>query len=352
MNFILFCRRKSASFWGLSVFLLLCLFFAFNQPGVKAYDAHTAQLVEQARKEKTFTLYSSTSVDDETAIIRAFEKKYPFLKVRLYRAQQQKIMSKVMTEFSMNKVLFDALVSAPSRLFIYKKHGMLAGYDSPERKAYADNVKDKEGYWTSIYRNTHVICYNTKMVSAADAPKNYEDLLDPKWKGKMGVDKREHSWFATQLKIMGEEKGLKYFRQLATQNLQLRTGHTLLVQLCIAGEFPVVVNAYGSRVEKEKLRGAPVEWVGVEPVVFHANAVCLSRNKQHANAAKLYIDFVLSQEGQEIYQKRQRIPCREGIYPDPPRLTKGLKLEPFVYDVIAENYAALEAQWTNILKGR
>lgn len=344
--------KNSKMMVGLVAFFLCALLFAFNPAMAQSYDAHTAKLVQGAKKEKQVSLYSPTSVDDETVIIKAFRKKYPFIKVKHYRAQQQKIMSKVMTEYNMKKTLFDAIVSAPSRLFIYKRLGLLTGYNSPERKAYADNVKDKAGYWASIYRNTHVICYNTKLVSKAEAPKNYEDLLDSKWKGKMGIDKREFSWFITQLDIMGKEKGLTYFRRLATQDLQLRTGHTLLVQLCIAGEFPVVVNAYGSRVEKEKARGAPVEWVGVEPIVFHGNGIALANKARHPNAAKLYIDFVLSEEGQKIYQKRQRIPCRDGIYPEPARLVEGLKLRPFNYAAIAEKYSEIEDQWANILKGR
>jgi len=347
--------KKSLSDPKMRVFFFIflgSLLFGFNQASAQSYDAHTAKLVEGAKKEKQISLYSPTSVDDETVIIKAFQKKYPFIKVKHYRAQQQKIMSKVMTEYSMKKLLFDAIVSAPSRLFIYKKLGMLTSYASPERKAYADNVKDKEGYYTSVYRNTHVIAYNTKMVSKAEAPRNYQDLLDPKWKGNMGIDKREFSWFITQLDIMGKEKGLAYFRRLAKQDLQLRTGHTLLVQLCIAGEFPIVVNAYGSRVEKEKARGAPIEWVGVEPIIFHANAISLGKNSRHPNAAKLYIDFVLSEEGQIIYQKRQRMPSRNGVYPQPARLTQGLKLIPFNYALIAEKYAEIEDQWANILKGR
>jgi iron(III) transport system substrate-binding protein len=151
---------------------------------------------------------------------------------------------------------------------------------------------------------------------------------------------------------MGKEKGLNYFRQLAKQDLQLRTGHTLLTQLCIAGEFPIVVNAYGSRVEKEKARGAPAEWVGVEPIIFHANGIALGKKARHPNAAKLYIDFVLSEEGQKIYQKRGRIPCRNGVYPKVARLVEGLKLRPFNYALIAKKYSEIEDQWANILKGK
>ncbi len=329
---------------------LFSLLFGFNQAFAQSYDAHTAKLVEGAKKEKTMTWYSSMSVNDSVYLIDAFQKKYPFIKAKHYRSSSVKLMSKVATEASLGKYLFDVISAAPTRGIIYIDMGVIAPYHTPERKFYADEFKDKEGYWTSYTFNTHVIAYNTKMISPAEAPRNYQDLLDPKWKGKLGVDSSDFSWYAAQLEIMGEEKGRDYFNKLSKQQLNVRRGHTLLTQLCVAGEFPIVVNAYAQSVEKYIAAGAPVQWVPVNPVAIHTAGLMLGKNARHPNAGKLWIDFMLSRQGQEIVRDRKRIPCRSDVLPDPPRLVQGLKFHPLPYAHIAKNYAKLEAEWLKLIK--
>lgn len=326
-------------------------------PGVVMAGEDRAAIIEKAKKEGKLVWYTPMDVDDSSVLFKGFTKKYPFIKTELYRASGVKILSKVMTETRMGKYLFDVISNAPDRTYMWIEKDLIIPYESPERKFYEDNVKDKEGYWTAIYRNTHVITYNTKMVTAADAPRNYQDLLDPKWKGKLAIDIKDHQWYAAQLEIMGEEKGKEFFRKLVRQDLNVRSGHSLLNELCVAGEFPVVVNAYAPNAEKHKRNGAPIEWVPVEPVVFHVVAVHLAKRAPHPNCAKLFIDYALSREGQEIVRDRKRIPCRSDVLPDPPRLTKGfegkgLKFHPYPYKYVADNYSSLEKEYKNMLKGK
>lgn len=338
------------------VALILCLHFGSspaNMAWAQSEGAHTAQLIKGAKKEGTLTWYTSTNVPNSLKLIKGFEAKYPFLKVKLYRSSSVKLLSRVITEANMGKYLFDVVCSSSYKALMYRKMGYIIPYNSPERKFYSDEFKDKEGYWTGLYFNTHLIAYNTKMVTPADAPRKYEDLLDSKWKGKLGIDTAtETGWFATQLEIMGKEKGLDFFRRLGKQKPNLRKGHTLLVQLCIAGEFPIIVNAYGARIEEYKAKGAPVEWVAVNPVIFHANGNMLGKNASHPNTAKLFIDYMLSRDGQGILRDLKSIPCRSDIEPDPPRLTKGLTFYPMPDEYIADNYNQLETQYLKLIKGK
>ena len=149
---------------------------------------------------------------------------------------------------------------------------------------------------------------------------------------------------------MGEEKGRAYFNKLSKQKLNVRRGHTLLTQICVAGEFPIVVNAYAQSVEKYIAEGAPVQCVPVNPVAIHTAGLMLGKNARHPNAGKLWIDFMLSRQGQEIVRDRKRIPCRSDVLPDPPRLVQGLKFHPLPYAHIAKNYAKLEAEWLKLIK--
>ncbi len=347
MKFLNINKRKSICI-GVLVTIALCSLLI---PSKQAW-AQSKKLIEAAKKEGKMTWFSSIAIDDGTKVINAFQKKYPFIKARQYHSVGSKLMYKVMTEAQMGKYFFDAISGSTRTSLIYKDLGIIAPYQISEKEAIPNVFKEPEGYWNSYTFNTHVIAYNTKMISPVEAPRNYQDLLDPKWKGKLGIDNYDHLWFAAQEEIMGKEKAHNYFRRLAKQNLNVRSGHTLLVQLCIAGEFPIVVNAYAQRVEKEKSKGAPVEWVGVNPVVIHTADLMMGKYAPHPNAARLFIDFMLSREGQQVIRGLKRIPTRSGVLPDPPRLLKGLKLHPIPAEYISKNQSKVEKQWQNILKGR
>ncbi len=136
---------------------------------------------------------------------------------------------------------------------------MLAPYRSPEAKSFIPEFKDPSGYWTAIYINYTTIGYNPKMVSEKDAPKQWEDLLDPKWKGKFALDKEQYPWYGTLHKAWGRERGQKYMHAMAKQNIQWRKGHTLIAQLMAAGEFPLGaarpdIEPFSPRMEQSKLK--------------------------------------------------------------------------------------------------
>src|SRR6059058_6615136 len=124
-----------------------------------------------------------------------------------------------------------------------------------------------------------------------------EDLLSPKWKGKMGMDNTKPEWFAWKLKGMGEEKGLAYMRKLGAQEFRLYPGLTVLTGLLAAGEFPLVLNTYLHNVEDIKRKGGPVEWIAQDPVFTKFHTLGIGSKAPHPNAAKLFTDFMLSEYG-------------------------------------------------------
>lgn len=222
--------------------------------------------------------------------------------------------------------------------YLLKEKQMLLKYLPRDYQAFPLGIRDPDGYWTADTIYTHVIAYNTKLLSKEEAPKSYSDLLAPRFKKKLGMDAEDVDWFANQLKIMGREKGLELMRALAQQEISFRSGHRLITTLCVAGEFPVVVNAYGYAVEEYKGNGAPVDWVAVEPVLVHFGALSISANAPHPNGAKLFVEYVLSKEGQTYIRDLGRIPGRMDIETRPPRLTKGLKFFPSDASLLAKNY--------------
>ena len=179
-----------------------------------------------------------------------------------------------------------------------------------------------------------MLCYNTKMIGAKDAPKNYPDLLDPKWKDKMLMDSTDYDWFGTLVTVWGKEKTVQYMKRLATQNPLWRRGHGLTAQLLGAGEVPLAW-AYNFRVERMKSEGAPVDWVETfDPIVATVSGIGLSAKAANPNSAKLLIDFATSKKGQQMVRGMRRIPARSDIEPLAPKMDQTkLKLKAVPKDV-------------------
>ena len=202
---------------------------------------------------------------------------------------------------------------------------LLASYLSPETKMIDSDLVDKEGYWTAYYVNAYVLGYNTKLVKKDDVPKTYEALLDPKWKNRqISVDTEAYGMLQGLIGIWGKEKAVAYFKRLAAQDAVPKRGNTERVQLAVAGEYPLIL-AYNQTIERMTQRKAPIDWVPLEPAVVQVNPAMLAAKAPHPNAARLFLDFILSKEGAEMLRGFQRIPVRKDVEPDPPRLFRGFK---------------------------
>jgi iron(III) transport system substrate-binding protein len=319
--------------------LVACASFA-----LAAEDRET--ILKKAREEKTLVLYSTTDIRDGTALVHEFQKKYPFIEPKLLRLGSTQVVVKVLQEHRGGAHLFDVLSATSFQFYEIFKEDLFQIYDSPERRMFLDDFKDKNGYWTSAYHNASVMAYNTNLLKPAELPKSYDDLLDPKWKGKMLMDSRETEWYASMIQIVGREKALRLMRGLAKQNLSFRPGRTLITQVLASGELPLAVNDYDHLVQSAKKRGAPVESIAAYPVISRVQPIGLGRYAPHPNVGKLFIDFALSEEGQKILRSFGRSSSRKGIEPDELQ-KKGVKL--YVSDIsLAKDYARYDKEFKDI----
>jgi len=190
---------------------------------------------------------------------------------------------------------------------------LLAKYVSPEVKNIQKPFFDPDGYWAAVYMMPNVIGYNTRLVKRNEVPKSDEELLNAKWKGKIGMDHSKPEWFSWKVKRMGDEKGLAYMKKLGAQEFKLYSGLTILTSLLAAGEFPLVLNTYLHNVEDAKRKSAPVDWVTQDPVFTKFQPIGVGSKSAHPNAARLYIDFMLGEEGQKIIASFGRVPTRRGV---------------------------------------
>lgn len=344
--------KKMSRTWFFCLFVGWTLSFFHLPVGAFAADmetARTAALVEGAKKEGKLLWYSTMNILDVATLLRKFREKYPFIATESYKAGSEIMLTKILAEAASNKMKCDLIMNTGQETLVMQKKGLFAKYVSPQSKFFPEGLKDPEGYWNDVYVNLNVMGYNTKLVSPRDVPRSYQDLLDPKWRGmKIALDVKAFDWFANVLKIMGEEKGLAYMKKLADQDLKFYSNRTVLAQMVAAGEVALSPAVYNQRAEEMKAKGAPIDWTGIETVVTEIHPIAVSAFAPHPNSAKLFVDFILSREGQEIVASFYRIPSRLDVDPLNPRLKKGLKLAPFD-PKIAENYDKYAKLYREIL---
>jgi len=283
-----------------------------------------SKLVEEAKKEREVVWYTTTSLETSKKISDLFQAKYPFINVTLYRTGVAPLTSRILLEARTGKYEWD-VVGGGGELFVpLMEAKLIVPYRSPESKMIDEDLVDRQNYWTAYTVTPFLLGFNTNMVKKQEVPKTYEGLLDPKWKGhKIGVDVSAGVLHAL-MPLWGKEKAIFYFRQLAAQAPAPIDGTSIIAQLLSAGEFPL---AFGSAHLFELLsrKGAPVDWLPLEPVVTRVVPTMLAAKPRHPNAAKLLYDFLLAKEGQEIIKSFNRIPVRKDVLPDPPRLLQGYK---------------------------
>lgn len=285
-------------------------------------------VVEAAKKEGALVFYTSMTVGQAQEMLNAFKAKYPFLEPKMYRAVGERLLTKIMTEVQAGRYEFDVVQSAETQAYFLKKKNLLMKYVSPEAKNLPRAFVDPQGTWAAVYIMPNVTAFNTQMVKRSEVPRSYEEFLNPKWKGKIGMDPTKPEWFAWMLKQMGEEKGLAYMRKLAAQDLRFYPGLSLLTNLLASGEFPLLLNDYLHTAEEIKRKGGPVDWVAQDPVYTKFQPIGIGAKAPHPNAAKLFVDFVLSAEGQKIIASFARVPTRLGV----PTNIQGLEKFNFVVD--------------------
>ncbi len=302
-----------------------------------------------ARAEGAIMVYSSMDTQESEPIMAAFTRKYPFIRGEVYRASGEDVAQKLITEYRGRKFLADVFEGTGIHVakMLNEKYGQR--FFTPRAGPFSRQAKDPNEFWVATRYNMLVAAWNTNLVSSADAPRVYEDLLDPKWRGKIGLEADGTAWLATLLEYWGEARVIEFLRQLSAQQPLIRKGHTLLAGLIVAGEVPMAPTAYNHRIELLKSRRAPIDWRPLQPVVAVLHVISLPKNAPHPHAAMLFIDFLLSFEGQQELAKLGRIPAHPLVLANPPYLNQG-----FVYRVIdpntfLKNFAHYDQLWQDLI---
>jgi iron(III) transport system substrate-binding protein len=299
--------------FAFSLLLALPAFGVEPTPGVVGVAAYsgpdrTARLIAGAKKEGELMLYSSLTQDDQLKLVADFKRRYG-VSVKFWRGSQAHILQRVLSETRGGRFEFDVLETNAPQIEALAREKLLQKMNSPYiEQELLPEVMPSHGEWAPDRLNLLVYAYNTHSVKPADVPKSWEDLLDPKWKKRIGVESTNVEWFAALVDWLGEKPGLELFRRMAENGLAVRTGHNHSAVLVAAGEIPLMLGIYSHDAERMKAKSAPVDWFILPPAVVLPSAVAVSRRAPHPSAAALFYDYMLT-DGQRFYTEVYRVPA-------------------------------------------
>jgi iron(III) transport system substrate-binding protein len=271
------------------------------------------KLIEGARKEGELNIYTSAQTDDMGALVQAFEKKYG-IKVSVWRSSSEKVLQRAVQEARGNRHTMDVSETNGPELEAMSREKILEKVASPHHKDLIPQAIRPHGEWVGTRLNVFVQAYNTNAVKKEELPKSWEDLANPKWKGKLGIEQEDADWLAGQFAELGEARAQKVFRDIVNANgISVRKGHTLLTQLVASGEIPLALTVYNYKAEQLKQKGAPIDWFHIGPAIARPNGVGIAKKAPHPHAALLFYDFEIGPEGQKILAGRDFVPTSKKV---------------------------------------
>lgn len=289
------------------------------------------KLIEGAKKEGQLTFYNSHTW--MATVAREFEKKYPYIKVSDWRSGSAKLFKRVTEEQAAGRHFADVIDTTFPIIKMLHDKDILQQFFTPGARQIDDDlvVRGEKGiYYLATWEIYLGLGYNTKRISAQEAPKTYLDLLDPKWKGKMTISRNITStrWVGVLVNTLG----MDYFQKLKQQDLKLQAlSGAAIANLIVSGEVLLSPTIYDSNIKLAQSKNAPVDWRPLEPVQTLLGYSALARHAPHPHAALLLLDYLHSKEGQKVItQGRLNSPRKdvgsleqqfekiyiESIYPD------------------------------------
>ncbi|HLN85226.1 MAG TPA: extracellular solute-binding protein [Candidatus Limnocylindrales bacterium] len=292
-------------------------------------------LIEGAKKEAAFTLYGSHTWYRTMA--KEFEKKYPFIKVTEYRTDGRTLIKRALEEIRAGQYIADVIATTSEQMDLMKREGVFLEHYVPDASHYPEEVrvKGKNGFFYVGHYETYAsLGFNTALISPVEAPKTMQDLLNPKWKGKMSIVSTTTGtrWIGNTVETLGWE----YLEKIAEQDVKVQNmSGAALAGMVVSGEVPLSPTIFDANITQAKQKGAPVEWRPLDPVVTTVAYSGLTLKAPHPHAALLFLDYLHSKEGQQMILKGGLWSPREDI---------GSLMQKFKKSYIDEKYSVEEAE--------
>jgi len=309
------------------------------------------RLYELAKSEGEAIVYANMDVSAMKPLTDGFMKRYPGTKAASVHFSGAAIITRLDVEARAGKPVSDVVLSGQLGVLALIEKKIAMRYRSPEREFFRDGLKDKDGLWTAYMTNVMVSAYNTRQIKKEEAPRTVEDLLKPRWKGKLTMDSQSYDWFGTMLQYLCEEAGLRFMRQLNEQNISHQRGRRLMTQLVAAGEFDMAVETNLNSVLTLNKQGAPLSFAPIQPYFLSPSLVFMSANAPRPYTGALFIDYLLSEDGQKIVMTTNRMPAHAKVKSPESQVLEGQDVRtPDIFD-IGRRYQAIGNRYREIFGG-
>ena len=345
------------------VIAIACLFFSTTRLSAQTVESKLAaleklpsqerqqKLLDGAKSEGEALVYANMDVAAMKPLTDGFMKRYPGVKAGSVHFSGAAIITRIDSESRAGKPLSDVVLSGQLGVLALIEKKVAARYRSPERELYREGFKDKEGLWTAYMTNVMVSAYNTRRVKEDEAPRAIEDLLKLHWKGKLTMDSQSYVWFGTMMQYLGEEAGLRFMKRLNEQNISHQRGRRLMTQLVAAGEFDMAVETNLNSVLTLSRQGAPLAFAPIQPYFLSPSLVFMSANAPRPYTGALFIDYLLSEEGQKVIVTTNRMPANPKVKSPESKLLEGQDVRmPDIFD-IGKGYQAIGNRYREIFGG-
>jgi len=325
------------------------------QSSTESILATNDSLIEAARCEGQTRWYTTLLPEATSPLVAAFEKRYPKIKIEVIRENAMRNASKIIAESKTGKPLAD-LFDGTTTAAILMKSGLTQPYKANSASDIPDRYKDPGGHWTATVLYFFTTCFNADLVSENDKPKTFEDLLDPKWRGKMLWSDQSGltagaGFVGNILLIMGQIEGMAYLNKLKKQDIAKMSVSANEILVAVAkGRYALGLQTANHHTLLRREEGFNVGWLKIEPLMGFSNNIGLVKDALHPNTAKLLINFVLSVEGQTLLQQASHLPANTRVEISDPTLRSGFKANYISPPMAAQNMDEWQAIFNNMFK--
>jgi len=342
-------RRPERGWSGGAPWVLLALVLVLAvQPALGQRDPVTA-----ARAEGRVVVYGTMAADNFDVIARIFRGRYG-VEAEYWRAAPDRVLDRALSEVRARRVLFDVVIGPSYAVRLLKREGALARYTSSSYEAFPRATWDREGVLSPPYRVTPVgVVFNTRLVRLEEAPRTYLDLLDPRWRGKIGMADPTFSifsagWLVNLKRYLGA-RWRSFVEGLAANVGSLEESTLTVASKVAAGEQPVGISHLNFMYLLAR-QGAPLDYVPMEPILADAQVAAVAREAPHPQAARLFVDTLTSRAGLLALAQAGEFVVVPGIYP-PVRGADKLKVV-VMEDLDERAYAQFREEFGALFRGR
>lgn len=285
---------------------------AEDSPFTYAGDDRTAFLEGCAADEEGLTWYTSLAGEIVDSMVAGFSEQYPDITVEVFRGEQTDVVSRVVQENQAGRLQGDVVEVTSDGFRVLGDLGVLAPFETPTAEDHDKRFQlpSEDGGILGIGDRASYVgfAYNTKALPADAVPQEWEDLLDPALKGKLAITSSTTGvrFVGNAYEKFGEEDGEEFLRQLAEQDVRVEAvSGSALAGLIETGEVVSSPGIFRNHAQQLQEGGAPVEWVPLEPVTANVGYAGVFADAANPCSAVLFLDFLLGEEGTEIYEGLQ-----------------------------------------------